>query len=237
MDTEKINDQKISFLYKAIDDAQAIIRMVDTKAGAIIAFWTIFLTIGKWNSTSSDVLLTFLNQLDVFSIVIVVLIILCIGNSIYLALLTLLPMNAPSNNINDNMDDFPKDLFYIFGMEPKIEGSSLYFNMKTSKLSVSTSEYAKKLNLLIDAESISKVLSYELLKVSFIRNMKLSRINNALKSILRFLQLVIILFVYTEVNRKFISGGVEMPQFYNKHKLFYCGSCGTFCGRLFISNR
>ena len=210
---EKFEDQKISFLYKAIDDAQAIIRMVDTKAGAVIAFWTVIITIITklgCEAIISEIWIKF----DIIGILIILLAGVCVLNSIYLALMTVLPCNSPTHHIEDDIPLFPpKEVFYLFGMNPNVEGSLLYFNTKKPKLGLSRSKYENILDQLSSRKDIISELSYELLKVSFIRNIKLSRINRSLQSILYFFLLIIFFLAYTFTSKVSLTGGISMPHF------------------------
>jgi len=207
---EKMEDQKISFLYKAIDDAQAIIRMVDTKAGAVIAFWTVIITI--ITKLGCEVIVSDLwMKSDIIGVLIILLAGVCVLNSIYLALMTVLPLNAPVYHVENDIPISPKESFYLFSMNPNIEGSLLYFNSKKPKLGLSRGTYEKILSQLNNRKDIISELSYELLKVSFIRNMKLSRINRSLQSILYFFLLAIFFFAYIFASKVFVTGGINMP--------------------------
>ena len=104
---------KFDFIYKAIDDTQNTIRFSDTKALAVIGFWT--LIINSVISTRSD-WLGLIDRLDNFNktifIIFALLIIGCFLKSIWLAYLTLVPMISPKSQVNYEGIE-TKDIFFF----------------------------------------------------------------------------------------------------------------------------
>lgn len=193
---------KLDFLYKAIDDTQSIIRFSDTKALAVVGFWTIIInsvinTRKDWLETIDD-----LNNFNrIVFIIFVMFMVWCFLKSIWLAYLTLVPMINPTKQINNEGIE-TKDMFFLNQTIPDIKGKYLYNNYEDLKLKSSVFEYVENLNDSSDKNLINE-LTCELHKVSLIRGFKVHRVNSAIKSIINFLVILLIGGFYILLNHVF----------------------------------
>lgn len=186
---------KLDFLYKAIDDAQNTIRFTDTKAGAVIAFWTLVLNVII--RTKDDWLYIFgeISQTEKFLIFIFIFVMLFyFSRSIWLAYMTLVPrLNAKKHIVTNDFNT--QELFFISETNYEIKGKYLYSNYENLQLKESAKEYHDKI-LNLDNVGIEKELIIELQKISFIRNIKLARTSASITSVIYFLITIMLLFVY-----------------------------------------
>ncbi|MFS0882205.1 DUF3307 domain-containing protein [Metabacillus niabensis] len=189
------NKSKLDFLYKAIDDAQNTIRFTDTKAGAVIAFWTLVLNV--LIRTKDDWINLFGELSSNEKILIIIFIFLMLFyflRSIWLSYMTLVPKLNPRKHIDIN-DFHAQDLFFISETHPEIKGKYLYGNYENLKLKNSAKDYHDKISKL-DNNDIEKELVFELQKISFIRNIKISRTSTAITSVIYFLITIMLMFIY-----------------------------------------
>ncbi|MEP9409022.1 DUF3307 domain-containing protein [Peribacillus frigoritolerans] len=214
--SEEIKDNKsrLDFLYKAIDDAQNTIRFTDTKAGAVIGFWTLVLTL-VLRSGESLYSKLFSQEVLIEQLMIVIFIIILVYffcNSIWMAYLTLVPRINPKVHIN-SIDLDVENLFFLAETQPDIQGKYLYNNYDELQMKLGAKDYHTKLTAL-DSEGIEKELIIELQKVSFIRNLKLARTNLAITSVINSLISMILLALYFIGEKIFIfKGGVILDNF------------------------
>lgn len=180
-------ENRKEFLYNAISDAQELIKFIDAKTTIVITILgayavTMFTAIDKIIEYSNEYSFWFWLILISFNILLVlcILIITRIIN----------PTNNPKENIllptsHENKlsffltpNDYSKYKFYPFS------------NSKKNKLKLSYDDYAKQISD-SDEAVIINTLTLELLKVSFIRNIK----NDRFKVLLRFLLATTIVFL------------------------------------------
>lgn len=187
---------RIEFLYKAIDDTQQTIRFTDAKAGAVVGFWTLFLTLtlrnyeGVYSLLISPALL--IDKLLIITFLLVLGYFFC--NSLLMAYLTLVPKVSPKAHIKS--EDFNvDDLFFLWETSHPIIGKYLYSNLDELKMKISAKEYQDKFSD-FDSSKIEKSLIIELLKVSFIRNLKLTRTNVAITSVINSLLTILLLTIF-----------------------------------------
>ncbi|GAJ41659.1 DUF3307 domain-containing protein [Saccharococcus caldoxylosilyticus] len=220
---------KLDFLFKAIDDAQNTIRFADTKAGAVIAFWSLVITAlirtkESWYSWLISIN-TWIDKIVVY-IILILMIYFCV-QSVWLAYLTIVPKSNPDAHIDKDGVDV-QGLFYLHAMKPTLKGKYLYHNYSDLKLAITTKEYLCKLDGLSDAD-IHKELAFELQKVSFIRNLKIHRVNIAITAVIRFLITLFILFVYWF--------GHQFIQFKGDNELFHLEVNGKLFIVLYIAHK
>lgn len=215
-DKEKSNKNKLDFLIKAIDDTQNTIRFSDSKAIAVIGFWTFLITIF---SRTHDWWLSLFNNIShwtelVFLVILFILMMQSLIRSIWLSYLTLVPRSNPSDHI-EKSNVVTKNLFYLFGYNQSLplESKYIYQNHSNLKLTKTTREYIDELDSL-DDEGLQTELVYELQKVSFIRNLKIDRVNVAIGYVIKFLIILGILLLFTYGKKVIASiGGVELFDF------------------------
>lgn len=164
-DTEK----KLAFLYKIIDDNQATIRFLDTKAAFGIAL--LGAIIGK--VLDREQLAAFLNHSIFISLISIVFVCLIIVSAV-LGFRTVFPTVNPAQNVlfPDNLE--PK--FFIAKFKPN--GFLRYFssNKKFAMLETTHAAYCDALGQ-ANAENLVKIAAAEVLKLSFIRQLKTDRLN------------------------------------------------------------
>ncbi|EEK47386.1 hypothetical protein FO497_06565 [Bacillus cereus ATCC 10876] len=200
---KKDNKNRLDFLYKAIDDTQNTIRFTDTKAGAVVVFWTLVLNIilRKDFNWYLSVLTTnnWVEQLVV--VILTATLIYFFAKSVWMVYMTLVPRINPREHI-DTTDFDAQHLFFLSETVPGIEGKYLYSNYGNPKMKISAKEYYDKLTNL-DSEGVEKELIIELQKVSYIRNVKLARANVAITAVVYSLITVTLLVLYLTGNKFF----------------------------------
>lgn len=219
---QKDHKNTLDFLYKAIDDAQNTIRFTDTKAGAVIAFWTTILTL-TFRHYSSLYSLFFSSINNMIEQVMLIILIVILGwfliKSIWMSYMTLVPRINPKQHINH--EDFEvDDLFFLANTVPKIQGKYLYKDYENLKMELGSKEYYEKLSTK-KSEGIIKELIMELQKVSFIRNLKLARTNLAISSVIQSCITMILVLIYI-IGQKIIAfkGGVILNDIHLNISLF-----------------
>lgn len=200
---------KLDFLYKAIDDTQNIIRFSDTKAIAVVGFWT--LIINTVIRTKED-WLSIIDQLNDFNrivlMIFMVMIVICFMKSIWLAYLTLVPMINPKDQIDQNGIN-TKDIFFLHKTTPDIKGRYLYNNSSDLKLTSNLSGYINDINSTSEKDLVTELVS-ELHKVSLIRVYKFHRVNIAIKSVINFLIILLVGGFYVLLNKIFSESFIHL---------------------------
>lgn len=166
-------ETKIEFLHSAISDAQELIRFIDTKTafavtilGAYIV--TFFLSIEKIIQYSFGYSQWFWISVSIF----IAFLILCIIITVRI----IKPTNNPTDNINFGAANRP-DVKYFLSPNNYSKGFLQSFrNSKRFKLKENYEIYVQKLSAATDDELL-EILTLELFKVSFIRNIKNDRFN------------------------------------------------------------
>ena len=163
-------DKKIEFLYAAIADAQELIRFIDTKTTVVIGVITAFV-VGLFSCYAN--ILVYACSFSCCFWVSLCFVLVSLLLSIWIILKIIKPVNNPKDNIHlDSAVNLPLN-FYI----PSNKYSTAFFpfsNSRKSKLSENLKNYIDKLNSISDAD-IANILTYELFKVSYIRNIKNDR--------------------------------------------------------------
>lgn len=187
---------KLEFLYKAFDDTSNTIRFADTKAGFVIAFWT--LVLNALIRTKGDVQKFWVNIGDkseqiLLLLFIVVMIIFCL-RSVWLSYLTLVPRISPKTQINTEGFDV-QGLFFQTKNAFKIDGNYLYGNTENIVVKESAKSFHERISKL-DNESIEKELVFELQKITLIRTLKTDRVGSAISFVIYFLMTTALLLAY-----------------------------------------
>lgn len=177
-------EKKIEFLYSAISDAQELIKFIDTKTAVAITI------IG---SIVVGLFTTLENTVKYFSFY------SCWFHFIFFLLITLLTICIwittriikPTNNPKDNLQIDPSKTFKLKFFIPlnKYQFGFLFYNSDKHKLSEKLDDYITSINGLTNLEIID-ILTLELFKVSFIRNIKNDRFNH----LVAFLILTTVIF-------------------------------------------
>lgn len=168
------NESKLGFIYKALEDAENTVRFLDTKVGGIfIVIGLILAGMGTIKDSIYDVYQHFVKtNNEVISIYLIFLFALYFIFTIvcsYYGLMVIKPKGNQAEHVNlDN--------------EGKLNPEKLWFienNIEQDKLSMTLEEYNSKM---VEAkeEDLILIVSYELLKISYIKNKKLENINKSL---------------------------------------------------------
>lgn len=179
-------ENKINFLNSAITDTQDLIKFIETKTAFAITilisyiyvFFTLFKEIINYSNYFSCYFWCFLSAF-----------IICLTICIITVVKIINPTNNPCNNIELDNKPIPKLKFFLAGNNYYNQFYPFY-NSNNHKLSESYKVYYKSI-VKINDKDIVKTLSFELLKVSFIRNIK----NDRLNKLLLFLLLTTIFFI------------------------------------------
>lgn len=175
-------DERFNFIYNAINDTQETIRFTDAKSGSVIV---VVMGLIAGVVTLIDKYYLLLNKLPSlcreFTIVGVTCFIVSILASLILSLLSI----NPSNNPNEHIDigeflDKPNIKYYLSGLNPKMRLKDYLWEPKDLKFSTTVSEYYKNIEESEDSDLL-KALSYELIKLSYIKEKKIYRTKASLK--------------------------------------------------------
>lgn len=172
---DKVEDKKISFLYKSIEDSQAVVRAVDVKASFLFAVNLLPITaLDKIFKIAQDLY----NYHNCFSLLIV-LVLLTWLTALYLLFKTVVSISNPAGNIKlgGETEDHPSGIFY---MPLTFKLSLLDSFIKPSRESLQS--LSEKLEALPSSEvEIVKELTFEKMKVAFIRDIKINRLSLCFK--------------------------------------------------------
>lgn len=207
MENEQHSKSRLDFLYKAIDDAQQIIRFTDAKAGAVIGFWTLLITLSFRSYSDFYLIFSSLDSsVDKWIVLLFVFILsyfFC--SSLLMAYLTLVPKINPKEHIKSGSINI-KEMFFLWETTPAISGKYLYSHQDELKLKVSIEDYHKIFSS-FNSSDLEDSLIMELLKVSFIRNLKLTRTNAAITSVVNSLIVILFLVIFILGERVISFGG------------------------------
>lgn len=198
--SESIDNDRIQLLYKAIEDAQNTIRFTDTKAGAILVITggliTILVNISKQICAFLKALLIITSSgISPVSVLVHAILIIAFSIGVILLLATVLlafiaisPKSNPVSSVD--IDVTSSEIYYLCNITPAINPLNAFtdkngffkLNLKTSLLV----DRVKNLN----RDQILELLAVELQKVSYIRELKIRRIQMAI----RYLKYSFILF-------------------------------------------
>ncbi|MGG1629619.1 DUF3307 domain-containing protein [Rossellomorea sp. NRS-1567] len=217
---------RLDFLIKAIDDTQSTIRFTDTKAAAVIVYWSFFITtlirtqdqwygwLIKYTSITLEGFLIYslLTSIAVFFL-----------QSIWLVYLAISPRSNPAEHIQKQHVHTP-GLYFLFETTPSVfsKVKYLYFNNLEPKMSKSIKTYLSELKNLSD-DGLYEELILELQKTSYIRTLKIYRVNVAISKIIYTLICLFILIIYGFIISKIsphVKGGILVNHFEINAALF-----------------
>lgn len=164
-------EMKINYLTAAIADAQELIRFTDNKAAIVITVLGAYV-IGTY--TTLDKIVGYWYMLPCalwfFLIIFLALLLMCV----VITARIIRPTKMPISNINISDEDIPILNFYLapnsYGMFWKFRNSSEH------KLVTDYTTYYNHIDG-ADEDMIIKSLTVELMKVSYLRNIKIDRFN------------------------------------------------------------
>jgi hypothetical protein len=165
-------EKKIEFIYSAISDTQELIKFIDTKTAVAITIIGSIM-VGLFSSLE-----TILKYFSLYS---------CLFHFTFFLLIILLTICIwittriikPTNNPKDNLKIDPAKTFKLKYFIPvnKYQFGFPFYNSDKHKLSEKLDDYITSANSLTNLEIID-ILTLELFKVSFIRNIKNDRFNH-----------------------------------------------------------
>jgi len=162
---------QIEYLYNAITDVQDLIKFTESKAAFVIGILTayiavIFLTLENIIKYSSNWTCVFWLIYSAF----IFFMILCI----WIIAKIIMPIKKPTESIKISSDDIPETDFYL---APNHYGSLLFpfTNSNKHKLKIDFNTFYHNIKNIED-KAIVKVLTLELFKISYIRNIKSDRL-------------------------------------------------------------
>lgn len=160
--------QKLAFLYKIIDDNQATIRFLDTKAAFGIAL--LGAMIGK--VLDREQLIAFVNHGALIFLIFIAFAVLIIISAV-IGFRTVFPTVNPKDNVSfpDNLE--PK--FFIAKFKPNRFLRYFSSNKRFAMLETTHSAYCDALGQ-ANVENLMKIAAAEVLKLSFIRQLKTDRL-------------------------------------------------------------
>lgn len=173
------NEHKINFLTSAITDAQELIRFIEAKTAiAITIIGAYFVTfISFFPSVVENY--TFLSfWFCLWQIVFLIVSAL----TIHIMLRVIMPSNNPVYNLNITPEEIPSITYYL-GANKYQNWTGLFRNSHKSKLAIKHHDCYNSI-LSADDYQVINSLSFELEKVSFIRNLKSDRFKLMIKMLL-----------------------------------------------------
>jgi hypothetical protein len=186
-------DKKIDFLYAAIEDTQELIKFIENKTALLITLQGFYI-FTLLNLTEKIIEHHKLHSLLFYLLLVFLSLTLLI--SIYLTVRIIKPTNNPKENIQIDEVDYHNLDFFISENDYDKVMFTIYKNSKKHKLKVKFSFYYNEIINLKDADII-KILTIELHKLSFIRNIKKDRLNELIKmSIITTVLFIIFYFCY-----------------------------------------
>jgi len=131
------NEQKLNFLYNAIQDTQETIKFTDTKSGTIFVLGTAFIT--AIVTLVDKYINLFNNQIGISKWILIIgsiLFCVCLFVSLYLSLKSINPSNNPNEHIEFGDVDYEVNVnYYLTGLNPSMRFRDYIWECKDSKFS------------------------------------------------------------------------------------------------------
>lgn len=165
-------EKRIEFLYSAINDAQELIKFIDTKtAVAITIIGSLIVGLFTTLETTVKYYCFYSCWFHFLFYLLIILLIVCVWVTIKII--------KPTNNPKENLQIDPKIVFKLnyFITANKYQFGFPFYNSEKHKLDEKFGDYSNLISSLNDHEIID-VLILELFKVSYIRNIKNDRFNH-----------------------------------------------------------
>jgi len=174
-------ERKIEFVLKSIEEAQETNRFLDTKAGVLVVFESSFLALiagSLFNTSTYEMLQYIISRFalgySLFLGIYFGLFVVVLGVNVILTLRLMFPAESPEEHI-DTKGFEPRRLFFVSELD------------EDKRLRPSVVEYSTELANLRDGDILQEYI-FELLKLSYIRNLKQARLATSF----RLLQVLII---------------------------------------------
>ena len=185
MNKSETMEQKLNFAYGSIQDIQETIRFLDTKAGAIIILITAITT--AIIAIMDSFILFFINQTVTCKNILLsgcILFAIFMYITLYLSIKAIHPRNNPNEHviIGDDKNELILS-YFVSGFSSKMRVSDYIKERKDLKSRISVTEHYRAI-LESTPEQILLTLSYEIIKLSYIRDKKNKRTCCALNCLL-----------------------------------------------------
>lgn len=196
-------ENKISFLSAAIADAQELIRFIDTKTTVVITILGAYIV--AFFSVLDKIIANYVLYSNGFIFSLVAFLILLIL-TILITVRIIKPTNNPVENIKlGSNTNIPTLRFYVSPNDYSKDDFFAFCNSKKFRLSKTLKEYISEL----DDSHIVASLTFELLKVSYIRNVKSDRFNVLMWFLFFTTITFFISYIYFSIENHFIQLNLE----------------------------
>jgi len=170
---------RIEYLYKAIEDSQNTIRFTDTKASLLLVGLTIIATFMTSFCNILNPLISLpSNFIKVITLLLGFITLACFITSAFISFKAINPLSSPTVHIEPSKQPV-KIPFYLFSIIPKLKWKDTLCEFKSSKLNYKIDELFGFYSTATENDIIYS-LTYELAKVSYIREKKIFRVNKAI---------------------------------------------------------
>jgi hypothetical protein len=167
--------ENLDFTYAAIRDAQDLIRFTDTKTGAAISVVAGIMA-GLFSTLEN--ILKYHAYFSCYLCALFWVTVLLVAASVWIAIRIIKPTHNPEASVDITNQAIPKLKFFIPANKYGFLGKLLlpFFNSDNFHLSETLADHKKNIKE-ASRDDIAIALSMELLKVSFLRNLKVARFN------------------------------------------------------------
>lgn len=181
------NEKKIEFLYNAISDAQDLIKYIESKTAIIIAILTGYIATFFF---SIEIIIKYDEYWSWAFWICFLTFIISLSITLWIVGRLVFPIRNPIANININSSQITNIQYYIANNLYDSKWAFLFFNSKKNKLEKDYSTYLTEIGSMSD-EILIQSLSQELLKISYIRNIK----NDRFRILVTFLIITTVFFI------------------------------------------
>jgi len=191
---------KKEFLYNALNDAQELIKYIESKTGFVIGLITAIITT---IFLISDNIIKYSSNWSFCFWFCFVLLTVGIILSIVIIIKIICPIKSPMDNIKINVKEIPELKYFLFPNDYKNKLLMPFFNSKNSKLRIGFNKYYSGIKNL-DDKTIEKVLIIEILKLNYLRNLKADRFNALIIVLVTSAAIFILFFIRYQIELKSI---------------------------------
>lgn len=196
-------ENKITFLSTAIADAQELIRFTDTKTTVVITILGAYIV--AFFSVLDKIITNYVLYSNGFIFSLVAFLLLLIL-TILVTVRIIKPTNNPVENIKlGSNTNIPTLQFYVSPNDYSKDDFFAFCNSKKFRLSKTLKDYISEL----DDSQIVASLTFELLKVSYIRNVKTDRFNVLIWLLFFTTITFFISYIYFSIENHFIQLNLE----------------------------
>ena len=172
------SNKRIEYLYNAIKETQDLIKFTESKIAFIIGLLSAYFALIL---LTAETIIKYYIEFSWLLLIIYFLTLISLVICVWITIRIIFPIKDPQHTIDIIADEFPKTKFYL---APNRYKTIFYpfVNSPRDRLTISFNNYLSQIKNM-DEDELIKVLSFELMKISFIRNIK----NDRLKWLVVFL--------------------------------------------------